>query len=250
MKLLKIGGSIITDKDGYRTPDKKAIDRITGEISERPEKLILVHGAGSYGHPLVRGFGLDNAKKNYTNKDYISMERVISSVKNLNKLFISSLIEKGVPAHSIHPSSSVLCRKGRIQSFPVSPVKQSVENGVIPVLHGDMVIDSEYGGSVLSGDKIISYIAKKTRETERIGMATNSPVLNNDGDKIGVFQNKHIKFLSESETTDVTGGMKNKVNELLEIKKPAFIFDATKPGKIKKFLDGGTVGTEINPKKK
>ena len=55
MEILKLGGSVVTLKDRPRTPNTEAITRLATEVATAgPRRLIIVHGGGSYGHPLVR----------------------------------------------------------------------------------------------------------------------------------------------------------------------------------------------------
>jgi isopentenyl phosphate kinase len=47
-KVLKIGGSILTDKTRDNAARRDEISRVAQEIAARPEDLVLVHGAGSF----------------------------------------------------------------------------------------------------------------------------------------------------------------------------------------------------------
>ena len=62
MQFLKLGGSLITDKDTAHTPRIDVIDRIAGEIKkylvEHPQdSLLLGHGSGSFGHVPAAKYG-------------------------------------------------------------------------------------------------------------------------------------------------------------------------------------------------
>lgn len=66
--ILKIGGSVLACKQS-KTPkiDYKMLLRIAKEIAaayKKGIKLVLVHGAGSYGHPIVKKTGIDKGIKN------------------------------------------------------------------------------------------------------------------------------------------------------------------------------------------
>src|SRR3989449_8150256 len=54
MLLVKLGGSVVTEKSHLRTPRPAAIRRLAGELASLREPLLIVHGAGSYGHILAR----------------------------------------------------------------------------------------------------------------------------------------------------------------------------------------------------
>ena len=50
MILIKLGGSIITNKEKPLSARKKTIDSILKQIGKIKEPVIIVHGGGSYGH--------------------------------------------------------------------------------------------------------------------------------------------------------------------------------------------------------
>src|SRR2546428_5702433 len=58
LTILKIGGSVITDKARECTPDISAIQRIADQLSDYDLPLILIHGGGSYAHPFVTPSGI------------------------------------------------------------------------------------------------------------------------------------------------------------------------------------------------
>jgi len=58
--ILKLGGSAITDKGAYEGIVKEAdLLRIAREVSGFKGKMIIVHGAGSFGHIYAKKYGLD-----------------------------------------------------------------------------------------------------------------------------------------------------------------------------------------------
>ena len=57
--VLKLGGSVITEKERNLTPNLNSIDRLAREIAEANVKgLMIVHGGGSYGHPLAKQYNI------------------------------------------------------------------------------------------------------------------------------------------------------------------------------------------------
>src|SRR2546428_13349796 len=59
LTILKIGGSVITDKARECTPDISAIQRIADQLSDYDLPLILIHGGGFFGHPFVPRTGIN-----------------------------------------------------------------------------------------------------------------------------------------------------------------------------------------------
>lgn len=247
--ILKIGGSVITVKGSEYTARKDEIDRISQEIltfkADSKEGIIIVHGAGSYGHHqamkwITGGFDAQDI--------YITH----ASVKALNSIVLESLNRTGIRALPIHPLSSCLLENGKITDFQIGPIRSMIERGIIPVLHGDVVMDKVLGASVLSGDRIVPYLSSVFIPS-KIGAGNSvDGVLNDNGEVIKkITPISFIDFKKQiqgSTFADVTGGMLEKVYEFIELAKTGTntrIFNASKKGMVSKFLYGEDVGTLI-----
>lgn len=252
LTILKIGGSVITDKDSVSVAKKDEIDRISQEISafrkEVKMPLILVHGAGSFGHPqaiehMSKGFNAKGAYLTHT------------SVKALNSMVVDSLNKAGLNSLPVHPLSSCLLENGNIAEFQTAQIKLMLEREIVPVLHGDVVMDRVLGAAVLSGDRIVPYLATAVAASG-IGAGSNvDGVLDNKGEvikKITPLSFVDIKKnIQGASSPDVTGGMLGKVLELLELSKKGIssrVFNAAKKNMVSKFLYGEDVGTLITDK--
>jgi isopentenyl phosphate kinase len=171
----------------------------------------------------------------------------------LNTLFINELHSQSVPALPIHPLDSITLNAGRIAYFDMTVLHLMLQNGTIPVLHGDIVIDSADGFNILSGDQIITYLAQRM-QPEKIGIGTDVDGIMYKGEKIAHLNASEFENYREdivgSSVVDVTGGMLRKVSELVEIAKAGIqseIFNATREGNITKFLmSNRQVGTIIS----
>ena len=248
LTILKIGGSIITDKnadDGAANYDE--IKRIADEISKHHGRLVVVHGAGSFGHPQAKKYALTekfDAKGALITND---------SVKMLNRIVVEFLRNAGVNAVGVHPISSTVSRDGRIIQMFLDNIYLMLDNGFVPVLHGDMVMDTKLGASVLSGDQIVPYLAVQLGGA-RIGIGSaKDGVLDDKGATIPTITSSNFKDVKKhiggSESTDVTGGMLGKVVELLKLCETSsitsYIFNAGKSGNVSRFLGGEDIGTAI-----
>ena len=253
--ILKIGGSAITKKDSVSKPRQDEINRISKEIAsfvtERDvsDKLVLVHGAGSFGHPQAMKYSLDEKF------DARGVYEIHKSVKELNSIVVDSLNDAGVSALPVHPLSSLLLENGNIVDAGTEKLNIMLDRGAVPVFHGDVVMDRIKGAAILSGDRIAPYLAT-TLGASRIGAGSNvDGVLDDTGAVIKkittlgfVDMKKHI---SGSSSTDVTGGMLGKVSEFVELARAGIssrIFNASKKGTVSKFLYGEDVGTLIADK--
>ncbi len=248
--ILKIGGSVITDKSSVSSARKDEIERISGEIASfsrnTDSSLILVHGAGSFGHPQAMKYRLGERF------DAQGVYLTHVSVKALNSMVVESLNQAGARALPVHPLSSCLLENGKLVEFQLAHVKLMLERGIIPVIHGDVVMDRVKGAAVLSGDRIIPYIARALGAS-KIGAGSDV-----DGvmDERGIVIKKITplsfagiaKNIKGSASTDVTGGMLGKVSELLELAGKGVssrIFNASRKDEVLRFLYGEDVGTLI-----
>jgi isopentenyl phosphate kinase len=251
--ILKLGGSVITDKNADEGVVREAdLLRIAKEVSKFQGKLIIVHGAGSFGHTYAKKYGLD---KGFDPEGAIITHE---SVKKLSSTVVDSLNHFGVRAIAVHPMCCTVCKNRRIESMYLDNIKLMIDKGFIPVLHGDVVMDLELGACVLSGDQIVPYLAKELGIT-RLGLGSaENGVLDKEGKTVpeitpGKFED-FKQYIRGSESTDVTGGMLGKVQELLELSKmsciTSYIFNAGKENNIYRFLNGESIGTKITPDKR
>lgn len=256
--ILKIGGSVITDKSGELNARMQEISRLAEEIKKADiQNLIIVHGGGSFGHPLAQQYAIKGGFKEEAQKIGFAETHHVMTV--LNGLFMDALIWHNVPAVSVTPSSCVTTRDGRIESFEDTTLKKLLEMGFLPVMYGDAVFDVKIGFTILSGDQLVSYIATKFN-AEKIVMGVDVDGLY-DSDPKNEKDARMFKHLSLSElrslrdrlgtptACDVTGGMFGKMSELIPALENGIlvkVVNATKPDYVYKALMGETVeGTTI-----
>jgi len=256
--ILKIGGSIITDKFSKKPKaNKENIKRIAKEIASVYDKdkisLIIIHGAGSYGHVIVKKTGIDKGIDNYEQlKSFAETQRLQN---DLNSIFTKYLIEAGLPAIPCQASSFVVMDLGRVEEMGLNAIKGLLELKMIPVLYGVPAYDKTQKCSILSGDQIAPYLAVKLNAKKIIhatnvdGVFTSDPNKDSKAKLIPEISSKNIdqvkELLTGSTATDVTGGMFGKVSELLEIGIESQIINALEFGNVSKALIGEKIGTVI-----
>ncbi|MCX8170554.1 MAG: isopentenyl phosphate kinase [Candidatus Bathyarchaeota archaeon] len=259
--LLKLGGSVITFKNKALTPNMEVIERLAREISEaleaQPFRLIIVHGGGSFGHPIAAEYGIASGFKEPT--QMIGFSKTHNAMISLNTLVVEALLNNGLPAFSLAPSSFIVTKSGRIHSLHMDALRHAVELGFIPVLYGDAVLDYDAGFTILSGDQIVSKMAIEFKANRIIvgvdvdGLYTADPKADPNAQMISEISIDDLKSLmgrvGGSRFIDVTGGMMGKI---LELTVPAamgidvIITNALKPNNIYRALKGeSVVGTRI-----
>lgn len=255
--ILKIGGSVITYKNKAK-PEvnfknlKKIIDQLVGLSQD----FILIHGAGSFGHRIVKRTGIDKGIRK--KRDLISFAQTQRLQNELNLIVTKSLIAKGFPAFPFQASASAIMKNGRMMKMDLEVIKGLLKLKMVPVLYGVPAFDEAKGCSILSGDQIAPFLAKKLKADKIIeatdvdGIFTADPKKEKKARPIKVINRKNFKeikkILAGSRFVDVTGGMLGKVLELIKVAKmgvPGQIIDATRKDNIKKAFLGQKVGTII-----
>ena len=63
MYIIKLGGSVITDKTKENCYKKEIVDNLVKEIKKANKKTIIVHGAGSFGHIIADKYNLNEGHR-------------------------------------------------------------------------------------------------------------------------------------------------------------------------------------------
>lgn len=257
---LKLGGSLITDKTRPYTVRSDKLSELAQEIksalARTPElRLVIGHGSGSFGHYAVKEHypQLEIRDK----KDWLGFNKVWYRASQLNRYVIDALQEAGVPSMSIQPSASVISRNGAVEHWDLSPLKAALEAGIAPVIFGDMTFDTVKGGTVLSTEVLMFYLAQQIRP-HRILLAgleaavwADFPERRQRVEKVTPANYDEMAGkVGGSHGTDVTGGMKSKVEEMLRLvqtipQMTVQIFSGEESGNVERVLSGAVLGTLI-----
>lgn len=263
MILIKLGGSVISDKNVPYSFNKEIVERIAEELAYfyPNESFILVHGGGSFGHPNAKEYNIREGLIGDMERKRIGFSKTHQAMLKLNDLIIQVFLEKRLPAYSVSSSSIFLIENGHIVYGDVEVLRRLIEKGFIPILFGDTAIALDKGIDILSGDQIVSYLAKMLKPSKVIflmdvdGIYDKNPKEHKDAKLLEELNEKDIKKLLErrdSAGIDVTGGIGNKLKEALKIVKHSevcFINGKVK-GNLSKALKGEKVGTRLLPYQK
>jgi isopentenyl phosphate kinase len=230
MILIKLGGSIITNKEKPLSPRKKTIDNIAKQLKKISEPMIIVHGGGSFGHYWSVKYDMHTKPSKY---DYHGVAIVKNSMIELNKIILDSFAKNKLNPYCL-PPTDFMSGNNSITS-KIREIKKISESNLIPVTFGDALWYGQKKSYILSGDKIMSILAKTLRPRLSIF------VLNVDG-LYSDFKTRHLIYDMKDQqasiqdiTMDVTGGMKRKVEEATRISKmglKVFFVNGNKPQRI------------------
>ncbi len=239
--VLKLGGSVITRKDTPETVDENALDRAAETLARTDDRLVVVHGAGSFGHHYAAKHGVSKTEGTHDDE---AIREIHSSMKRLNSTVIEALTDAGLPAVPVHPFSTAARTADGALRIEADSVETMLGEGFVPVLHGDVVVHKGEGATILSGDELVVWLAGAL-SADRIGLCSSvSGVYDTDGgviDRIESFD-EVVDAVGESDETDVTGGMAGKVRALLSLDAPASVFG---PDGLESFVAGEDPGTRI-----
>lgn len=251
--LVKLGGSLITDKTKPFTTKLDVIRRLAKEIHEAREegklKLIIGHGGGSFPHKPAKDYRINEGIIN--KESYKGISLVQNAASRLNRIIVNSLIEAGENAVSVQPSAALITENGRIKEWYLEPIKEMLKDNLLPVPYGDVALDIKKGCCIISTEEILNYLATKLNSKRIIlagivdGVFTADPQKNPDAELIREINSKNYedvkKYLGGSAGIDVTGGMLHRVERMFELTKigiEAEIINGLKEGFLKRALLG------------
>ena len=232
MILIKLGGSIITNKEKPLSPRKKTIETLAKFLKKIDEPIIIVHGGGSFGHYWSVKYDMHTKPQKYK-------IRGVSIVKNsmieLNKIILDLFLKNGLNPYCLPPTDFM---EGNIPiPKKVREIEKIAKSGLIPITYGDALWYGQNKTYILSGDKIMTHISKILKPRLSI-FALNEDGIYSDlktKELISELKSEQPKFYQNK--MDVTGGMARKVEEAAKIAKmgiDVFFVNGNNPERIVK----------------
>jgi isopentenyl phosphate kinase len=255
---LKLGGSLITDKKSHRTARIDVLQRVGIEIKSSLEQdpslqILLGHGSGSFGHFSGKKYRTRDGVS--SQEEWLGFAEVWYDAASLNQLVMKALKDADLSPVAFPPSSTVFSSNREITSWDLRHIHATLDNGLLPVVFGDVVFDSSIGGTILSTEDLFVHLAKNL-EPGRILLAGQDPGVWQDFpecthiyDKIRPADRNTLRgTVSQSQAPDVTGGMADKVEQMLNLIEDipgldCLIFSGKEPGSITNALSGQDIGT-------
>ena len=260
--VIKMGGGLITDKSSHKSVKIDVIDSLAAMASElvgHGHRVVLVHGAGSFGHLTAKKWNLSGGlDSDIAQGQRDAVEQVRGDMTELNDHVTNSLNSVGVECVSLPPSKWAIGTgsdfKGNLEPFSNSPQE------VVMVTFGDVVDtddSSEFG--ILSGDDLMARISIEVPNvTHSIFLLGDSPgMLDRPPSKEGANLLEVWSPSVETETyhnaiEDVTGGIELKSRRAAQIAlhvPNVWFIDGREPSRVIELLvdDVLPIGTRILP---
>lgn len=258
---LKLGGSLITDKNQEETVHQDVIRRAAREVrsalDRNPDlRLLLGHGSGSFGHFVAQRYGLLEAGP----PNWRGYAETGAAAARLNRLVTDIFLAEGVPVVSIQPSASACCQDGALIGMETEPIELVLHHGLVPLVYGDVALDEVRGCTIISTEQVFAYLAERLEPTRIVlageveGVFTADPLRDESAQLIPEISRQNFaqveQMLAGSHGVDVTGGMLTKVRIMYALVREhpelkVQLISGQRPGLIKRALlepdfEGGT----------
>lgn len=225
--VVKWGGGLITVKDQMKTVRTGVLDALAEQLEDcllEGVDVILVHGAGSYGHLKAKEYRLNEGKVEDGNiPSGMTQEQAVDDVRNdmleLNAHVMDALTRRDVSAVSLPPHQ--WARNTGADFEGDLAIFESAPRGIVMVTHGDVVpCDGSRQFGILSGDDLVYRLATELSGVKRLvfamggveGVLKEPPNGKDDEAKLiaemsesDLFEGEHMSSM------DVTGGIGLKV---------------------------------------
>ena len=260
--LVKLGGSLITDKTRAETSRPEVIGRLAEEIWQSTQgssvPLVVGHGSGSFGHVAASESGIHQGVQDRAQLPGVSLTQ--GQAFKLHQIVMTALRQAGVPAFSVAPSSCLMARQGQPDRVWPQPLLAALTLGLVPVVFGDVVMDRTWGASICSTESV--FLALTPALGSRgvfiqrvVWLGATDGILNAAGETIPEIPESGLATQTAgfegAAGTDVTGGIRLRLETVGNLARqgiPSWIGDGRRPGALVEGLaDTAADGTRILP---
>jgi isopentenyl phosphate kinase len=262
----KIGGSVLGDKRRVRSFRVRTVERIGREVSgfldENPESRFLIgHGGGPMAHAPAAEYRTREGIPGGGGWEGYAATRL--GVIETNLRVISALRRGGLNVSLVSPSAGCIARDGRAARWDIGVLRRLIDDGQVPLIHGDVVLDEKRGFTILGTEDLFAFLVPKLRPARIILASDVDGVMGTPSGKtsratvIKVIDRSNLEDTLKGVRSgwlghkrhDVTGGMKSKIIALADLARryhtESRIISGLKKGRVRAALDGDSAGTLI-----
>ncbi|NPD87312.1 MAG: hypothetical protein HGN29_01230 [Asgard group archaeon] len=260
--IIKLGGSVITDKTSYKKLKKNTLQDLIRIISIWDKKCIVVHGAGSFGHILAEKYSIVSG---YQNKEQLAgLAQIRYDLNDLKQKILEVFNEKGINVLDFQTSALAYQKAGSAdKEIFIAPVLKALEIGLLPLLSGDILFTDDESFTIYSGDSLIDLLAQNFDVSRVIFLTDVNGLMVTDSTSniVKLLENASFEEFNRIEPADyssegkadVTGGMLGKIDTIKAILNNVdeiIIVNGNYPERIQKILDRDrTICTVITGRK-
>lgn len=155
--LVKLGGSLLTGKRDGAGFQRPAARRLLGELRKADVQTVLLHGAGTLGHPEAVRHRIGQIRLAGRQAcDAVAETR--AAVGMLHAQVVATAAAVGLRPYGV-PLDGARSEGGNLVDLPFGAVGRALDEGFLPVLHGSVVRDDALGWRVASADEVLAELA-------------------------------------------------------------------------------------------
>ncbi|KKN20587.1 hypothetical protein LCGC14_0934000 [marine sediment metagenome] len=228
--LLKLGGSLLTDKNKPFSIREEVVKNAVQQIIEANEKLILIHGGGSFGHPLAKKYSIFEGLNPSIPNQILGLTETHQSMNKFNSYVINLFLESKYPTLSIQASSIFIKDSYSISTQSIEIIETALDLNILPILYGDIILDKRGSFSIISGDQIIFELCENLKRhpiSKVIFVMETDGIFINDkestkqsaklAEKVYLNDLDCLDLADFEQKIDVTGGIVSKINIIKKI---------------------------------
>jgi isopentenyl-diphosphate delta-isomerase len=246
--ILKLGGSLLTDKEKPFSLREEILGSSVEQIIKSKKNIILVHGGGSFGHPIAKQYQISQGFNESIKDQLLGLSKTHEVMNKFNSIIINKFLDNNKPTIPIQPSSLFIKEFSQILVNNIESIEHLIRLGIIPILYGDIILSRERSFSILSGDQIILKLCKNIRNfkiSKVIFAIEKDGIFIKDNENVKLALNlssndlDDLKLANLDQKIDVTGGIKSKIETIKEIIKfniPVQVINGLKDENILKSL--------------
>jgi len=222
--LLKLGGGLLTDKNKPLSIREDVVKSAVNQIIDANEKIILIHGGGSFGHPLAKKYSISNGIDKTIPNQILGVAETHHAMVKFNSYLIEKFLENHNPVLSFQTSSLFTKDSEVILTKSLDVIEIALNLDIMPILYGDIILDKQGSFSIISGDQIILALCQNLNNynISKVVFTMESDglyIIDKDNSEncelvTECYSNEldRLNLADLGQKIDVTGGIKSKLN--------------------------------------
>jgi isopentenyl phosphate kinase len=242
--LVKIGGSVLTDKQRPLVFQDVPARRVAADIRLSRTVPVIVHGTGSW----AKAIGSHHRTEGGWTRDATGFQMTALRIRRLQEALAAALRDEGVLCCPIQLNAVFHRTDGALELYDTRPIERLVDAGVSPLISGDVLVEGPRTFRVVSSDTVLVALAERLDVSDCVFATDVDGVWGPDGQLMSeVAQPKPAA--DDNDRRDVTGGMSAKITAALAVAATGArttIVNGRVPGRVRDVLSHrATVGTRV-----
>jgi isopentenyl phosphate kinase len=213
--LLKIGGSVLTDKQQPLVFQDTHARSVAADIRLSRSVPVIVHGTGSWAKAIGRHHRAEGEDGWF--RDETGFQMTCWRIRLLQEALAAALRDEGVVCCPLQ-ANAIFHRApgGLLELYDTRPISRLVAAGVSPLLCGDVLVEGPGVFPIVSSDAVLAALARHMGVSDCVFATDVDGVWDSAGELIPEVTEPGAS-VADSDRRDVTGGMSAKIVAALEI---------------------------------